>query len=114
MEEMAKFTMRDESFKCDVCGKEVNQLGYTARDHCPYCLHSKHVDINPGDRASNCHGILEPKAIIPAKKGNYKIVYVCSKCGIIKHNKIAKDDNFDKILEITKNSQSGLKREKGF
>ena len=46
-----RFKMIDEDYICDVCGDEVKALGYTARDHCPNCLASKHVDINPGDRA---------------------------------------------------------------
>ena len=45
---MKKFNMIDESFICENCGKKVTKLGYTARDHCPYCLYSKHLDINPG------------------------------------------------------------------
>lgn len=55
--------MIDEDFICEVCKKEVKSLGYTARDHCPYCLSSKHVDINPGDRKCTCNGILKPIAI---------------------------------------------------
>ena len=50
---MKQFNMIDESFKCIVCGKYVNKLNYTARDHCPYCLSSIHIDINPGDRSKN-------------------------------------------------------------
>jgi len=42
-----KFTKIDEKFICENCGKEVQKLGYTCRNHCPSCLHSKHVDINP-------------------------------------------------------------------
>lgn len=101
----AKFTMRDESFICEVCGSEVKPLGYTARDHCPFCLCSKHVDINPGDRACECQGILKPIAIEPAKNSNYKIVYRCLSCNEIKRNIVARDDNFDKILEIMANPQ---------
>lgn len=101
--DIAKFTMKDEDFICEVCGKKVGKLGYTARDHCPYCLCSKHVDVNPGDRLCECKGILEPIEIEPSKKDNYKIVYVCKKCGMQKKNKVAKDDNFDKILEIMAN-----------
>jgi len=99
----AKFTMKDENFICEVCGKEVKKLGYTARDHCPYCLCSKHVDVNPGDRLCECHGVLEPVAIEKGKKDTYKIVYVCSSCGMKKRNIAANDDNFDKILEIMSN-----------
>ena len=60
---MKKFNMIDEGFVCENCGKEVEKLNYTARDHCPYCLHSKHVDINPGDRANTCKGLLKPVGI---------------------------------------------------
>ena len=42
--------MVNEDFICENCGKDVEKSSYTARDHCPYCLYSKHVDINPGDR----------------------------------------------------------------
>lgn len=96
----AKFTMLDEEFICEVCGKKVKPLGYTARNHCPYCLSSKHLDINPGDRACTCHGILKPIAIEPTKKDSYKIVFKCQKCGEIKRNRIATDDNYDRILEL--------------
>ena len=51
---MKKFKMIDEKFICENCGYEVDKLNYTARDHCPNCLWSKHVDINPGDRLNDC------------------------------------------------------------
>ena len=95
-----RFKMIDEEFYCEVCGKLVKKLEYTARDHCPYCLSSKHLDINPGDRASGCGGILVPIDIEKGKKDLYKIIYKCNKCGINKKNKTAIDDDFDKILEI--------------
>ena len=44
--ETKRFKMIDESFVCENCKKEVKPLGYTARDHCPFCLYSKHLDIN--------------------------------------------------------------------
>lgn len=98
-----KFTMIDESFICDVCGNTVEKLDYSARDHCNKCLCSKHLDINPGDRLANCGGILQPIEIEKGSKDKLKIVYKCSKCGEIKKNVVAVDDNFDKILEIMKN-----------
>lgn len=101
--EQKKFKMIDENFVCEVCGNQVDALGYTARDHCPSCLSSKHVDINPGDRSSNCHGILEPCGIENAKKGKYKIVYRCKKCGAIKKNIMAHDDNMDLVIKLMAN-----------
>lgn len=99
---MKKFTMRDEKFTCEYCGKLVNPLLYTARDHCPICLYSKHVDINPGDRNNDCLGLLEPIKI-EKFKNTFKIIYKCNKCNQIHKNIIANDDNMDKIIELSKN-----------
>lgn len=97
---MKKFNMIDETFKCDNCNNEVDKLNYSARDHCPYCLYSKHVDINPGDRANECKGLLKPIGI-EKFKNTYKIIYRCEKCGIIHKNIIACDDNQNLIIEIS-------------
>ena len=100
MEQAKRFKMIDEKFICDVCGKKVEKLGYTARDHCPYCLSSKHVDINPGDRQSLCKGVLEPIGIENAKKGQYKILYKCKSCGEIKKNIIGEDESLPQFFHI--------------
>lgn len=97
---MKKFTMRDETFVCEHCRKTVEKLGYSARDHCPFCLYSKHVDINPGDRKNPCHGLLEPIGI-EKFKDSYKIIYCCNKCHEYHKNKIANDDNMDKIIDLS-------------
>ncbi len=100
---MKRFNMIDENFICENCHKEVSKLNYTARDHCNYCLYSKHVDINPGDRLNECKGLLKP--IYAEKyKDTYKIVYKCEKCGETHKNILASDDNFDLLLEIIKDS----------
>ena len=97
---MKKFTMRDESFICENCGKQVNTLNYTARDHCPFCLYSKHIDINPGDRANSCLGLLKPIGI-EKFKNTYKIIYKCNKCNKEHKNIIANDDNMDEIIKLS-------------
>jgi len=61
--EEKKFKMIDEEFICENCNTIVKPLGYTARNHCPKCLYSKHVDILPGDRKETCHGLLKPIGI---------------------------------------------------
>ena len=96
-----KFKMIDEEFICYNCNSKVNPLGYTARDHCPYCLYSLHIDINPGDRKENCHGLLKPISIEKNKKSDYKIIYKCEKCGKITKNIMAKDDNMDEIINLS-------------
>ena len=98
---MKKFMMRDENFRCDNCGEEVQKLSYTARDHCPYCLYSKHVDLNPGDRLNECQGILKPIGI-EKFKDTYKIIYQCEKCRKIHKNIMAKDDDLNLIIELSK------------
>lgn len=98
---MKKFMMRDENFRCDNCGEEVQKLSYTARDHCPYCLYSKHVDLNPGDRLNECQGILKPIGI-EKFKDTYKIIYKCEKCHKIHKNIMAKDDDLNLIIELSK------------
>ena len=97
---MKKFTMKDESFICDNCGKYVSKLKYSSRDHCPYCLYSKHVDINPGDRLNTCCGILRPIGI-EKFKATYKIVYRCTKCHQLHKNIMAQDDNINEIIKIS-------------
>ena len=97
---MKKFNMIDENFICENCGNEVSKLGYTARDHCPYCLYSKHLDVNPGDRENKCHGLMKPVAI-EKFKNSYKIIYNCTKCNEIHKNIMAIDDNFDIIINLS-------------
>jgi len=92
--------MIDENFICENCNKEVSKSNYTARDHCPYCLYSKHVDINPGDRLNTCHGLLEPIGI-EKFRDTYKIVYKCEKCNQLHKNIMANDDNMDLIINLS-------------
>ena len=98
---MKTFTKRDEEFICENCGKNVDKLVYTTRDHCPYCLYSKHVDINPGDRENSCKGLLKP-ITVEKFKDTYKIVYKCEKCNMIHKNIMATDDDMDLIIELSK------------
>ena len=98
---MKRFNELDEPFECEHCHKKVDKLIYSSRDHCPYCLYSKHVDINPGDRENTCKGLLKPIGI-EKYKDTYKILYECEKCHENHKNIMAKDDDLDKIIEISK------------
>lgn len=97
---MKKFNMVDEGFICLNCGKKVNNLGYSARNHCPYCLTSLHVDNNPGDRSNKCMGLMTVIGWEQAKKGEIKLIFKCSKCGMIKKNKMAIDDDKEVFYKI--------------
>ena len=97
---MKKFTMKDENFICENCGYNVKKLNYTARDHCPICLYSKHVDILPGDRMNPCKGLLKPIGI-EKFKDTYKIIYKCDKCNELHKNIMANDDDMDLIIKLS-------------
>lgn len=65
----------NESFICKVCGRLVvpNGAGSDHRNHCPYCLSSQHLDIEPGDREADCGGTMEPVADGFAKTANGRL-----------------------------------------
>lgn len=72
--------------------------GYT--NHCPKCLYSKHVDINPGDRAHHCGGLMKPMEV--QKLGDeFYITHKCSICGFQKKNRINKNDDFNEVIKIS-------------
>ncbi len=91
------FKKKKEDFVCGFCGNQVMGDGFT--NHCPVCLYSKHVDIDPGDRLETCCGLMKPVRI-ERKNKEYKIVHRCLVCGQEKLNKTQKEDSFDLILQI--------------
>jgi DNA-directed RNA polymerase subunit RPC12/RpoP len=90
------FIMRNESFVCENCNKNIPaHPDGSARNHCPFCLHSKHVDEDfPGDRAATCHGLMEPIDIDYKKNKGNMLLHKCKLCGKEILNKIAPDDDF--------------------
>lgn len=86
-----KFIKNDQGFVCAVCGRTVLPMGRSSRDHCPFCLSSVHVDVNPGDRTNLCRGIMRPIAAEPDPKKGYVIFYRCEKCGALHKNRAAMD-----------------------
>lgn len=92
-----KFQKRKENFVCEHCGEKIKGDGYT--NHCPNCLWSKHVDINPGDRKEVCGGLMKPIGI-DLKNGEYLLIHRCLKCGKEKRNKLSERDNFDKVIKL--------------
>jgi len=106
--ETKRFSKNDEGFVCLHCGKEVMPMGKSSRDHCPCCLWSVHVDINPGDRANPCKGEMEPVSALPDPKKGFIILYRCRKCGALHRNKAAldvKDQPDDRSLLIKLTAQ---------
>ena len=90
------FTMINESFICEHCWKQAEKHPeWSARNHCPFCLSSKHMDETlPWDRKSDCHWIMLPIDIDYKKNKGNMIKHKCEKCWKAILNKIAHDDHF--------------------
>ena len=97
---MKMFTKNDEGFVCINCGKIVEPLKYSPRDHCPYCLCSLHIDNMPGDRANECKGILRPINLEYSQNKGFVLIYRCEKCHMLHKNKVADDDNKAMITKV--------------
>ena len=92
---MKRFTVRGTNvgFVCRHCATRVRPLANgSVRNHCPACLWSLHVDVGPGDRASDCRGELEPIAAERNAKKGWVIVHRCTRCGALRRNRAALDD----------------------
>ena len=91
-----------EVFTCRQCGREVvpEGAGSQHRNHCPNCLTSLHVDDEPGDRASDCGGRMEPVAVWVKRNGEWAIIHRCARCGKLSANRVAADDNPMKLMSI--------------
>lgn len=97
---MKSFTRRVENFTCAHCGARVVGNGFT--NHCPRCLWSRHVDINPGDRASTCGGMMRPISVESCGDG-FKITHKCEICGYVRPQHSAPDDDIDAIIAVSRN-----------
>ncbi len=89
---------------------EVLLAGVRNRNHCPYCLWSRHLDLyQAGDRLSACKGAMQPvgltrkltfKRYVCAGQGELMLVHHCSECGEISINRIAADDDAEALLAL--------------
>ncbi|HEX9037831.1 MAG TPA: RNHCP domain-containing protein [Ktedonobacterales bacterium] len=92
----ATATARDATFTCGHCGRRVGPLpsGGRNRNHCPYCLYSRHVDGDrSGDRASPCKGMMEPIGVFERPNGEEVITHRCLVCGFERFNRVGADDD---------------------
>ena len=92
-----RFQKKVEDFVCEHCTAAVQGSGYT--NHCPACLWSKHVDVNPGDRGSECGGLMEPIKV-ERRNDEYMLTQHCIKCGHERRNRLGEEDNFTAAVAI--------------
>ena len=93
-------------FVCENCGREVLPVtDGSYRNHCPFCLYSKHIDIEPGDRAGRCGGLMRPVGLIYKSGKGFQLVHRCLKCGEEKVNRVAEfsiqPDDIEELLKLS-------------
>lgn len=120
-----KIVKKRREFRCFHCGNLIptsQNIGTKHRNHCPFCLWSKHLDFKkPGDRKAQCKAGMKPLGLTFKKEGLDKynqprqgelmLIHECIGCGKISINRIAADDNEKEILKVFKESQK-LSKEK--
>jgi len=104
-------------FRCIHCKREVHTnrsvSGVHNRNHCPYCLYSRHLDqAEAGDRDSECLGAMAPIALTAKRTrkkygdnlGELMLVHSCEQCGKFSINRIAADDVAHEIVRVYRQS----------
>ncbi len=104
-------------FKCIHCRNLVSTniivSGVNNRNHCPYCLHSRHLDLyEAGDRLSACKAGMRPIGLTfkqtrkkySPQRGELMLIHLCSECGKVSVNRIAADDDAETIYDVYRHS----------
>jgi hypothetical protein len=105
-------------FTCLRCRSMVSAAhvlsGVHNRNHCPYCLWSRHLDLfAAGDRLSACKGQMKPIGLTMKKgrnkyrleaRGELMLVHQCVECHSLSINRIAADDDPSTIMDVFQSS----------
>lgn len=109
---MSKFDEHPEQgFRCIHCRRFVTLderfSGVHNRNHCPYCLWSRHMDlITPGDRLAACKSAMRPVGLTFKRRqkkyssgqGELMLIHQCTGCGRLSINRTAADDDAETTL----------------
>jgi len=61
------------------------------------------VDLElPGDRQSECKGLMVPTGVELNKKKGPRVIHVCKACGHKAINRMAPDDDWDLICSLSR------------
>ncbi|HEX2315679.1 MAG TPA: RNHCP domain-containing protein [Thermomonospora sp.] len=87
--------LRTETFDCLRCGLTVTAFAPDGarRNHCPSCLHSRHVHDQVEGGPSECRARMAPIAIAVLRDGRWMIVHRCAGCGELTSSPVSGDDN---------------------
>jgi hypothetical protein len=103
----------ETGFKCGRCHVFITAepvlSGVNNRNHCPYCLWSKHLDLyQAGDRLAACKSLMRPVGLAlkrtrkkyEASAGELMLVHLCVECERVSVNRMAADDDAARVWEI--------------
>ncbi|MFZ6020702.1 MAG: RNHCP domain-containing protein [Chloroflexota bacterium] len=113
-----RFYPSQQDFACKHCGNwvSINPIlsSVSNRNHCPYCLWSRHVDLYAaGDRLSACKGNMKPIGLTFKRQrkkygsflqGELMLIHQCVECGAVSINRLAADDDTDRLLSVYEDS----------
>ncbi len=113
-----RFYPKQEDFVCKHCRNwvSVNPIfsGVSNRNHCPYCLWSRHVDLYAtGDRLSACKGGMMPIGLTVKRElkkygglleGELMLIHWCTECGAVSINRLAADDDPERLVKVYESS----------
>ena len=103
----------ETGFICKHCHTFVSSASFLSgvqnRNHCPYCLWSRHLDLySAGDRLSACKSPMKPIGL--TVKGTHKkygsthgelmLVHICTDCEDLSINRIAADDVSETVFRV--------------
>jgi hypothetical protein len=108
-------------FTCMNCGRLVSAhnllSGVQNRNHCPYCLASRHLDLfEAGDRLAACKAVMRAIGITvkAARKkyasaaGELMLIHLCQDCGRLSINRLAADDDPQLVMGLL---EAGLEQD---
>jgi len=106
-----------DGFVCKHCRHFVSSAfllsGVHNRNHCPYCLWSRHLDLEAaGDRLSACKAPMRPIGLtvkLTRRKygyghGELMLIHQCSDCGRLSINRLAADDDRENLFIVFEQS----------
>jgi len=110
----------NSDFTCQHCHSYVSAAAWLSgvqnRNHCPYCLWSRHLDLfESGDRLAACKAPMRPIGLTLKRNrnkyarvasGELMLVHLCTDCERLSINRIAADDVPEAILEVFEASVS--------
>ncbi len=104
-------------FRCAHCqafiSAELKLACVQNRNHCPYCLWSRHLDLyTAGDRLSACKSLMQPIGLTVKHthkkygcgRGELMLIHACMGCEALSINRIAADDDPQRVFSVYKES----------